>query len=223
MVYNDPLSQWCLAKDPKWPPKSFLKQEQFELDAINSQLRQYEFDIKEWKEYKLKVPNDGRIRQYSHQEVEYQLTKEEYQGITEIPENGVEPEYWVQTYCNPTLCPKYWAEYAQNYGPFEQRFWWILIQENWLVLGFPQLPRVIWDKDDFILEIFEDLIYNPFIEYWGSPPDKFWIYLSNYLEGENHHSLVRGFVLYFHSIGRIFPSPAHLENIEEHNPDEIFK
>ncbi len=79
---------------------------------------------------------------------------------------------------------------------------------NWLVYGYPQLPRVIWDKNDFILDIFEDLIYKPFMGYWSTIPDKFWIILSNALEGENHHRLLKAFVLYFHSIGRIFPSPA---------------
>ncbi len=224
MVYDDPLSQWCIAKDPKWPPKSFLKQEQFELDAINSQLREYDFDIKEWKEYKLNITIDGLERKYHHPKVEYPLTKEEYQALKDSLEHPMDIAvvYDPDSFCNPILCPKAWGEDAKQYGPFYQRFWWILWQENWLVYGYPQLPRVIWDKNNFILDIFEDLIYKPFMRYWSTIPDKFWIILSNALEGENHHRLLKGFVLYFHSIGRIFPSPAFYTFSDDSDPDLIF-
>lgn len=79
---------------------------------------------------------------------------------------------------------------------------------QWVEYGYPRLPNMIWNHKKYFIQIFSKLVYNPFIETWGQPPDDFWVKLSHYLESENEDMVLRGLILIFNSQGRIFPSPS---------------
>lgn len=38
MAFDDPLSLWCLEKDPKWPPIRLLKQRQRDINQVEYDL-----------------------------------------------------------------------------------------------------------------------------------------------------------------------------------------
>ena len=82
MVYEDSLSQLSLKKDPKWP-KYMLTEGYYghTEQEIEKELENIDFNLEEWIEYKLNVPNDGLPRKYSHPDIEYPLTKEEFNAL----------------------------------------------------------------------------------------------------------------------------------------------
>lgn len=212
MVYDDPLSQKSLEESPNWPPRIWTLKGSIGLSkrAIDEELAQLNFDFEEWLEYKLNVPNDNRPRPHHHPEVEYPLTEEELQALK---------EEW--NLCNPVLCPKQWEESAKQYDEVEKRFWWLGLQEGWVRYGYPRPPDVLWQLNKYTFKTFVPLIYEPFIKWWGEPPDDFWVKLSYMLEQENHRFLHRCFVLLYHSQGKIFPAPDLYELIEDPEPGSL--
>lgn len=209
-MYDDPLSQKSLKHASNWPPRSWLER-WGNPEYIKDELIQTKFDFNIWFEHKRQIPNDGHPRLYNHPEVEYQLTKEELQAFKDNLE-----------LCNPKLCPKKWGNYIQTFGEFERRFWWLIWQEYWISFGYPLLPKFIWESKECFLKILNQLIYKPFIEEWGDPPDDFWVKLSYHLEADNRSRLHRGFVLIFESQGRIFPPPDLYDYRNDPKPKSLY-
>ena len=71
-------------------------------------------------------------------------------------------------------------------------------------------------------QIFSRLIYDPFIQYWGNPPEDFWVKLSYILEQENQSFIHKGLVLLFHSKGRIFPPPDLYDHQTDPKPESLY-
>jgi hypothetical protein len=206
MVYDDPLSQKSLKHASNWPPRSWLEW-WGDPEIIKDELNKKAFNFDKWLEYKKQTPNDGLSRIYEHPEVEYKLTEDELIAYTDNRE-----------LCNPELCPKKWEKYIQDYGEVGKRLWWLIWQVHWVSFGYPYLPKVVWESKNLYLEIFQQLIFNPFIKQWGVPPDDFWVKLSYHFEEDNRGRLHRGFVLIFESQGRIFPPPDLYDSYEDPDP-----
>lgn len=213
MVYDDPLSQKSLTDNPKWPPRRWLEENYMGCSpaSIEEELIRKNFNFEAWLDYKMNVPNDSRPRPHHHPDVEYPLTNEELKALNEE-----------RTLCNPILCPKKWKEYAQQFDEVEQRFWWLGLLENWVRFGYPQPPDVLWNSNKYVLKVFTSLIFNPFIKWWGIPPDDFWVKLSYIIEQENHRFLQRAFVLYFQSQGKIFPAPDLYSRKNDSDPGSLY-
>jgi hypothetical protein len=211
MVYDDPLSRKSLAIQPHWPPEFWFKE--YELTTINveKKLAEFKFDLDEWLNYKQSVPNDGRHRPHRHPKVEYPLTDEELEALEKK-----------HILCSPVLCPKSWEKSEQKYGEFYKRFWWLGLQMGWVEYGYPPIPNIIWEHHGFFLKIYSLLVYEPFIENWGVPPDDFWIKLSYHLEQNNHEMDHRGLILIFKSQGRIFPSPRLYDYEKDPDHQSLF-
>lgn len=218
MPFDDKLSRFCLKKYPDWPPKHKVEYQadHIEFHPDEDEVKWLTYTPQEWLEYKINIPNDGRERVNTHPEVEYKLTKEELEFAKESSINIL---------CNPILCPNYFEKvtsFLDSKDEAEFRFQWLWLQMDWIQFGFPRLPSNALLENDFLMFIFEPMIYKPFIEYWGIPPDDFWIKFSDYSEGENLGTLYRGFIIYFYSQGRIFP-PPHLYHAEEDpNPTSLY-
>ncbi|MFW9779819.1 MAG: hypothetical protein ACFFE8_13270 [Candidatus Heimdallarchaeota archaeon] len=218
MPFDDKLSRLCLKLYPDWPPPPVVEHQ---TDPIvfhpdDDEREWLTYTPQEWLDYKLSIPNDGRQRVYTHPEVEYKLTKQELEFVEDSSLN---------TLCNPVLCPNYFkraTSYLTSDYEVSYRFVWLGLQMLWVQYGFPKLPINALLQDDFLLFMFEPLIFKPFITYWGTPPDDFWIKLSEIMEGENHHTLHRGFDLFFSSQGRIFPPPILYEEIMDPEPESLY-
>lgn len=206
MVYDDPLSQKSLQIQPNWPPEFWFKEYEQQNANIEKELARIKFNLDDWLEYKQNVPNDGRRRPHHHPKVEYPLTDEELKALEKK-----------HIFYSPILCPRRWEKSEQKYGEVGKRFWWLGLQMGWVEYGYPPIPNTIWDHNRFFLKIYSQLVYEPFIERWGVPPDDFWVKLSYHLEQDNHEMDHRGLILIFKSQGRIFPSPM-LYNYEK-DPD----
>lgn len=212
MVYDDPLSQLSLKKDPNWPKYLLTRGYHGHTEQeIEKELEKIDFNLEEWINYKLNVPNDGLSRKYSHPKVEYPLTKEEFIALKD---DGA-------FLYNPGICPKQWEKHILGFGEVEKRYEWLSWQDSFLRNGFPKPPKIIWGCNRNLLRIYTELLYNPFIEYWGEPPDDFWVKLSYHLEGENEELVHLGFILVFESKGRIFPSPSLYNPEKDPNPEEL--
>ncbi len=211
MEYKDRLSQKCVPFLPHWPPSYWIEQE-IDESIIEAELAQVNFNLEEWLKYKLQVPNDGQTRDCHHPEIEYALTKEELQAY----------EKDEVMLCNPFLCAKRWKNSSKSLGEVSKRFQWLLWQENWVTWGYPTLPKIIKKSFTKFVLIFNKLVYQPFIQYWGDLPDDFWIKLSRYLEDDNQESLHIGFILQFKKDGRIFPPPYLMDEIEENDNESLY-
>ena len=213
MVYEDLLSQRSLEVDPNWPPEFWFKEYDLTSTTVEKKLVELEFNLDEWLEYKQSMPNDGRHRPHQHPKVEYPLTDEELKAL--------EQKHIIL--CSPILCPKDWESYSQTCdGEVDKRFWWLGMQMGWVEYGYPPIPRIIWEHHRFFLRIYSLLVYEPFIEKWGVPPDDFWIKLSYHLEQENHEMDHRGLILIFKSHGRIFPTPRLYEYDRDPEPESLY-
>ena len=52
--------------------------------------------------------------------------------------------------------------------------------------------------------------------------DDFWIILNYILDGENHDVILNGFILIFHSLGRVFPRPQLYDIIQDPDPESLY-
>jgi len=200
MVYEDSLSQLSLKKDPNWPKYLLNRGYHGHTEQeIEKELAKIDFNLVEWIKYKQSVPNDGLPRTYSHPDIEYPLTEDEY--------NAIKKRKWGVTLCNPHLCPEQWKKHSMKFGEYDKRYEWITWQFAFLEASYPPLPDIFWGSSKILLNIFKKLLYDPFIQYWGMPSDGFWIKLSFYLQEENQELIHRGFIVTFNEKGKIFPSP----------------
>ncbi len=212
MVYDDPISQKSLRIQPNWPPEFWFIDYNHSTANIEKALARRKFNLDNWLEYKLNVPNDGLHRPHHHPKVEYPLTDEELKALGEK-----------HILCSPILCPKDWESYSQKLdGEVDKRFWWLGMQMGWVEYGYPPVPDVVWNYHTLFLKIYSQLVYEPFIEKWGNPPDDFWVKLSYHLEQENHEMDHRGLILIFKSQGRIFPSPMLYDYNKDPEPESLY-
>ena len=214
MVYDDPLSQLSLKKDPNWPKYLLNRGYHGHTEQeIEKELEKIDFNLEEWINYKLNVPNDGLPRNYSHPDIEYPLTEGEF--------NAMKKRKWGIALCNPHLCPDKWNESSSQFGEVGKRYEWIIWQFAFLEASYPPLPDIFWGSNNILLKIFKKLVYDPFIQNWGMPPDGFWIKLSYHLESENQELVHRGFIVTFNAQGKIFPSPNIYEVENDPNQEAL--
>ncbi|MFW9779817.1 MAG: hypothetical protein ACFFE8_13260 [Candidatus Heimdallarchaeota archaeon] len=218
MPFDDKLSQLCLKRFPDWPPQHMVEYQtdHVEFRPTDRDKKWLTYTPQEWLDYKINVPRDGRERVFIHPDVKYKLTKEEFDfTVTRSP----------GFLCNPVLCPDYFkasTSYLSSEDEVELRYVWLVLQISWVGFGFPRLPGNALLDNSFLFFVFEPLIFNPFIQYWGIPPDDFWIKLSDLLQKNTEHTLLNGFVLYFYSQGSIFPPPELYNEIEDSNPCSLY-
>lgn len=231
-AYHDRLSLRSLAVDDRWPKWGFSHFHLLSDRTVLKDLKKLRFDFNAWLEYKSTIPhNQPDLRTITYPGIEYKLTPAEYQALVtkiKVYPSGWYGPYKVADFTSPVVCPEQWATEARQCGEFPQRQNWLLAQMFWVEESYPMPPTILWRSNGLFLQIFQRLVYDPFIKWWGEPPDDFWVQLSYCNNEDNWHSLNRGLILVFEAQGRIYPSPyvygqfeSEENTVESHDSDSM--
>lgn len=232
-LYSDRLSLRSLAVDDQWPDWGLDQFHPLPDTDVLEGLKKLQFDFDAWLEYKATMPhNQLDLRTITYPGIEYKLTPAEYQALVtkiKVYPSGSYGTYNVEDFTSPVLCPQQWARYDKERGAFSQRMNWLVSQTFWVEDSFPIPPAILWGSNGLYLQLFQGLVYEPFLTRWRELPDDFWVHLSYCCHQDNFHSVNRGLILVFKAQGRIYPSPYvcsefnyNEETVKTHDSESLY-